>query len=107
MTPAGRVLPLLLGALALGGCANTFERLAQVGQAPDLSPIENPVAELGYRPVTLPMPAVEPPPPVRLVAYASANSAREDLNPTVLVLATLLPITSRLRAAAFSPESPC
>jgi flagellar L-ring protein FlgH len=60
MTPARRVLPLLLGALALGGCANTFERLAQVGQAPDLSPIENPVAEPGYRPVTLPMPAAEP-----------------------------------------------
>ena len=60
MTPARRLLTLLLGALALGGCANTFERLAQVGQAPDLSPIENPVAEAGYRPVTLPMPAVEP-----------------------------------------------
>ena len=29
-------------------------------QAPALSPIENPVAEPGYQPVTLPMPAVEP-----------------------------------------------
>jgi flagellar L-ring protein FlgH len=50
----------LLGALALGGCANTIERLSQVGKAPDLSPIENPVAGAGYQPVTLPMPAVEP-----------------------------------------------
>ena len=50
----------LLAALALGGCANTFERLSQVGKAPALSPIENPVAEPGYEPVTLPMPAVEP-----------------------------------------------
>ena len=59
MTPARRIL-LLLGALALGGCANTFERLAQVGEAPELSPIENPVAEAGYRPVSLPMPVAEP-----------------------------------------------
>jgi flagellar L-ring protein precursor FlgH len=50
----------LLGALALGGCANTIERLSQVGKAPDLSPIENPVAGPAYQPVTLPMPAVEP-----------------------------------------------
>jgi flagellar L-ring protein FlgH len=55
-------LPLLalLAALALGGCANTIERLSQVGKAPDLSPIENPVAGSGYQPVTLPMPATEP-----------------------------------------------
>jgi flagellar L-ring protein FlgH len=50
----------LFAALALGGCANTFERLSQVGQPPPLSPIENPVAGPGYQPVTLPMPAMEP-----------------------------------------------
>jgi flagellar L-ring protein precursor FlgH len=50
----------LLAALALGGCTNTFERLSQVGRAPALSPIENPIASPGYQPVTLPMPAAEP-----------------------------------------------
>ncbi|HLT01208.1 MAG TPA: flagellar basal body L-ring protein FlgH [Geminicoccaceae bacterium] len=52
------VLPLL--AMVLGGCANTIERLSRVGQAPELSPIENPVQQAGYRPVSLPMPVVEP-----------------------------------------------
>jgi flagellar L-ring protein precursor FlgH len=53
------VLPLL-GVLLLGGCANTVERLSQVGRAPELSPIENPVTQAGYQPVSLPMPAREP-----------------------------------------------
>ena len=56
------LLPVLpwLGLMLLGGCANTIERLSQVGQAPELTPIENPVAQAGYRPVLLPMPAHEP-----------------------------------------------
>ena len=37
----------------------------------------------------------------------SANSTRDDLAPTVLAFATLLPITSRLRAAALRPDRPC
>jgi len=49
-----------LGCLAavvagLSAC-NTVERLAEVGATPDLRPIENPVREAGYEPVTLPMP---------------------------------------------------
>src|SRR5690606_23774577 len=36
-----------------------------------------------------------------------ANSARDAFAPIVLLLATLLPMTSRLRAAAFSPLNPC
>ena len=36
------------------------ERLADVGKAPDLAPIENPVQRSGYRPVSLPMPDPEP-----------------------------------------------
>ena len=39
-------------------------------------------------------------------ATRSANSARDDFMPTVLALAMLLPMTSRLRLAAFKPERP-
>ena len=44
----------------LGGCANAVDRLMNVGEAPELTPIENPVAQAAYRPVSLPMPAQEP-----------------------------------------------
>ncbi len=50
----------LLALLALGGCASTFERLANVGQAPELAAIENPVEQAAYQPVSLPMPTLEP-----------------------------------------------
>jgi flagellar L-ring protein precursor FlgH len=46
--------------MLLGGCASFIERLTQVGQAPELTPIENPVAQPSYRPVSLPMPVQEP-----------------------------------------------
>jgi len=53
--------PVLLALwLALAGCSNTAERLSQVGQAPDLTPIENPTEQPAYRPVSLPMPVEEP-----------------------------------------------
>jgi flagellar L-ring protein FlgH len=54
-----RVAALLLPLLVLGGCA-IGQRLAEVGRPPGLSPIENPVGEPGYRPVSLPMPDPEP-----------------------------------------------
>lgn len=54
------LLLVVLVTLGLGGCANFFERLASVGEAPDLSPIENPVEQASYRPVSLPMPPPEP-----------------------------------------------
>jgi flagellar L-ring protein precursor FlgH len=60
MTRHRHLLPVLLALLALGGCANTFERLSAVGEAPELAPIDNPVAQAAYRPVSLPMPAQEP-----------------------------------------------
>jgi flagellar L-ring protein precursor FlgH len=50
----------LVALLALGGCANTIDRLSHVGQAPALTPIENPVQQPAYHPVSLPMPAQEP-----------------------------------------------
>lgn len=60
--------PLLVGALALSltGCG-AADRLANVGQAPALSSIENPTAQPGYRPVQMPMPTVQP------VSYAPAS----------------------------------
>ena len=58
--PWRRVVVLGLG-LALGGCS-IAERLADIGRPPQLSPIENPVQERGYRPVSLPMPDPEPQP---------------------------------------------
>jgi len=45
----------MLAALSLTACG-TADRLKNVGQAPALSPIENPVAAPGYRPVQMPMP---------------------------------------------------
>jgi flagellar L-ring protein precursor FlgH len=55
-----RPLIVLLAVLGLGGCANFFERLGAVGEEPELSPIDNPVEQPSYQPVTLPMPAQEP-----------------------------------------------
>ncbi|MBK8906514.1 MAG: flagellar basal body L-ring protein FlgH [Rhodospirillales bacterium] len=43
-------------ASAAGGC-NTFSRLSDVGAEPQMSAVSNPVAQPGYRPVSLPMPA--------------------------------------------------
>jgi flagellar L-ring protein precursor FlgH len=52
---------LLLGAtsLALSGCT-TVDRLNNVGEKPNLSAIQNPVTQAGYRPVQLPMPEPAP-----------------------------------------------
>lgn len=60
-------LGLLLALLLLPACM-VPERLADVGRAPELAPIENPVQRSGYRPVSLPMPDPEP------QASAGANS---------------------------------
>ena len=43
----------------LSGC-NFFTRLANVGDEPPLTPIENPVSQKGYQPVSMPMPRPEP-----------------------------------------------
>jgi flagellar L-ring protein precursor FlgH len=49
------LLSVLLGGLTLGGCG-TLDRLSEVGQPPELAPIENPVEKKDYQPVVLPMP---------------------------------------------------
>ncbi|MBL4595526.1 MAG: flagellar basal body L-ring protein FlgH [Robiginitomaculum sp.] len=51
---------LLLGAmtLILGGCG-TFQKIKDIGKAPELSPMQNPSEVYGRRPVVMPMPAPE------------------------------------------------
>lgn len=49
----------LLAFTALTGCA-ALDRLALIGEQPPLSAIENPVAQPGYKPVQMPMPAPQP-----------------------------------------------
>lgn len=52
---APRVLVTLIAALTTSACAYG-DRLAEVGQQPALSAIENPTSQPGYRPVRMPMP---------------------------------------------------
>ncbi|MBV1886866.1 MAG: flagellar basal body L-ring protein FlgH, partial [Parvibaculaceae bacterium] len=54
-----RVLAFSALTLALTGCSS-LDKLSQVGNAPPLSPIENPQTTPGYRPVSMPMPAAKP-----------------------------------------------
>ena len=42
------------------GCAN-FDRLAKISDGPKLSEIKNPTSKPGYKPVSLPMPRLDPP----------------------------------------------
>ncbi len=51
---------LIIGlSLQLGACS-TFDRLSNIGKAPDLKPIVDPTQQKGYHPVQLPMPQREP-----------------------------------------------
>jgi flagellar L-ring protein precursor FlgH len=52
-------VPAALGLALLLGACGAADRLANVGQAPALSPIEDPTATKGYKPVQMPMPAME------------------------------------------------
>lgn len=47
-------------ALVLAGCTTT-DRLAEIGERPKLSAIQNPTTQAGYRPVQMPMPTPLPP----------------------------------------------
>ena len=55
---ATRIAGLLLLGVSLSACG-AVDRLANVGAAPALSPIEDPTATKGYKPVQMPMPAME------------------------------------------------
>ncbi|MBK5962437.1 flagellar basal body L-ring protein [Rhodoplanes elegans] len=52
-------LAVLLGATLSGGCS-AIDRLANIGETPKLSAIENPTAAPGYKPVQMPMPTPQP-----------------------------------------------
>lgn len=56
---AKQTITLATLTLALAGCS-AVDRLSEVGQTPDLRPIENPVAAATYQPVSMPMPLPEP-----------------------------------------------
>ncbi|PYF00157.1 flagellar L-ring protein precursor FlgH [Rhodopseudomonas faecalis] len=49
---------LATGGLA-GGCSS-IDRLSQIGEQPKLAAIENPTAQPGYKPVSMPMPSPQP-----------------------------------------------
>jgi flagellar L-ring protein FlgH len=51
-----RLASLGLALAALAGCS-ALDRLAAIGDQPKISDIQNPQASLGYRPVSMPMPA--------------------------------------------------
>lgn len=53
-----RLAAILATTSLLGACA-AGDRLAGIGQPPNLSPIEDPTASKGYKPVQMPMPAME------------------------------------------------
>src|SRR5918996_1122540 len=50
---------LVIVAMLLTGCS-AFDRLANVGEAPALSEVNNPTTRAGYKPVQMPMPALQP-----------------------------------------------
>lgn len=58
MRPLIKLSGLLTLGVALSACG-AADRLANVGQAPALSAIEDPTAAKGYKPVQMPMPAME------------------------------------------------
>ena len=50
----------MLAALALSGCSGMLDRMENIGKAPKLASIEDPTAQAGYKPVSLPMPPPDP-----------------------------------------------
>ena len=56
--PLVKLSGVLLIGVSLGACG-AIDRLANVGQAPALSAIEDPTAAKGYKPVQMPMPTME------------------------------------------------
>ena len=68
--PLLRAPALAFLAASLAACA-AGDRLADVGRAPNLSAIEDPTAQPGYKPVRMPMPDVHP------VSYASNSLWRQ------------------------------
>jgi flagellar L-ring protein precursor FlgH len=53
------VISVTVATTPLVGCS-TFDRLANLGEQPPLSSIENPTTQAGYKPVHMPMPTPQP-----------------------------------------------
>ena len=53
------VFAVAIVATLLAGCS-AFDRLKNVGEVPSLSEVDNPAARAGYKPVQMPMPALQP-----------------------------------------------
>ena len=66
LSASARLASLLVAVSTLAACGS-LDRLSNVGRQPDLSAIQDPTAQPGYKPVRMPMPTPEP------VSYA-ANS---------------------------------
>ena len=56
---ARAAIALSVTGILLGGCGS-LDRLSNVGKAPDLSAIQDPTAQPGYKPVRMPMPNPQP-----------------------------------------------
>src|SRR4051794_41819728 len=69
------VLSATVAVQPLVGCS-TFDRLANLGEQPPLSAIENPTTQAGYKPVHMPMPTPQP-------ASYSPNSLWRNGSPAV------------------------
>jgi len=54
-TELRRLLAISVSMLALSAC-NAYDRLADIGSAPDLTSIQDPTHAPGYKPITMPMP---------------------------------------------------
>lgn len=50
----------LLGLSCIASGCSSLDRLAAIGEKPKLSAIDNPTAQAGYKPVSMPMPAPQP-----------------------------------------------
>ncbi|GAB6053150.1 flagellar basal body L-ring protein FlgH [Magnetospira thiophila] len=56
ITPSLKALTVMALAISTAGC-NTISRLSAIGDGPELSEIQNPMARRDYQPVSMPMPA--------------------------------------------------
>jgi flagellar L-ring protein FlgH len=70
LSRAASLMALALTTASLGACGSA-DRLANVGRAPNLSAIEDPTSQPGYKPVRMPMPDNAP------VAFASNSLWRQ------------------------------
>jgi flagellar L-ring protein precursor FlgH len=53
------VFAIMIVATLLSGCS-AIDRLKNIGEAPALSEVDNPTTRAGYKPVQMPMPALQP-----------------------------------------------